>query len=118
MQQTQQQAAYATQQHYFKEASRGPHAPSMPPHMLGPGGFSALHYLKQPGVMLTSLGSVGDAGGQLSADAHQYPGGMQELRSLPDVIQQQQQSQQLGGKQNKSPGGLGELVRGKKYEIS
>lgn len=108
MQQTQQQAAYAAQQHYFKEATRGPHAPSVPPHMLGPGGFSALHYLKQPGVMLTSLGSV-DGSGQLGSDAHQYPGGMQELRSLPDVIQQQQ-NQQLGVvKQNKSPGGLGEI---------
>lgn len=104
----QQQAAYAAQQHYFKEASRTPHAPSVPPHMLGPGGFSALHYLKQPGVMLTSLGPVAtDGSGQLGADTQHYPGSMQELRSLPDVIQQQQQHQQLGAKPNKSPSGLG-----------
>lgn len=60
--------------------------PPVPPHMLGAGSFSALHYLKQPGVMLTSLGP--DANGQLD----QYASNMQDLRSasLPDVIQQQQ----------------------------
>lgn len=110
MQQQQQQAAYAAQQHYFKEAAaRGGHQHAgMPPHMLGPGGFSALHYLKQPGVMLTSLGPVDTSAGQLG---DQYTnGGMQELRSaaaaLPDVIQQQQQGQLGPGKQ-KSGGGLG-----------
>ncbi|OAD60646.1 hypothetical protein WN48_05163 [Eufriesea mexicana] len=65
-----------------------PHpSPSVPPHMLTPGGFSALHYLKQPGVMLTSLGQ-GDGGPSL--DAHQYasPGAPNMATGLPDIVQQ------------------------------
>ncbi|XP_063920851.1 zinc finger protein 502 isoform X2 [Zophobas morio] len=77
------------QQQAYQQYARAPPPaapPPVPPHMLGAGSFSALHYLKQPGVMLTSLGSEGN--GQLD----QYPGNMQDLRSasLPDVIQQQQ----------------------------
>lgn len=55
--------------------------------MLTPGGFSALHYLKQPGVMLTSLGQ-GDGGPSL--DAHQYasPGAPNMATGLPDIVQQ------------------------------
>lgn len=74
------------QQPYQQYARPPPPAPPpVPPHMLGAGSFSALHYLKQPGVMLTSLGP--DAG-QLD----QYASNMQDLRSasLPDIIQQQQ----------------------------
>lgn len=117
----QQQAAYAAQQHYFKEAAArgaglgvgGHQHAGMPPHMLGPGGFNALHYLKQPGVMLTSLGPVDTTGGhQLGADQYTNGGGMQELRSavsLPDVIQQQQQAQLAGAGKLKSAEGLGQF---------
>lgn len=90
------------QQPYQQYARAPPPAapPPVPPHMLGAGSFSALHYLKQPGVMLTSLGP--DVNGQLD----QYASNMQDLRSasLPDVIQQQQN----GMKQNKNSLG-GEL---------
>ncbi|PSN45424.1 hypothetical protein C0J52_20849 [Blattella germanica] len=69
-----QQQGYPTQ-HYFKDA-RGHHAPAMPPHMLAPGSFTALHYLKQPGVMLTSLGPMGTGGdgqlGDASVNGHPY----------------------------------------------
>ncbi|KAI4498150.1 hypothetical protein M0802_006636 [Mischocyttarus mexicanus] len=56
--------------------------------MLTPGGFSALHYLKQPGVMLTSLGQ-GD-GGPGGLEAHQYasPGAPNMATGLPDIVQQ------------------------------
>ncbi|XP_019760759.1 zinc finger protein 502 isoform X2 [Dendroctonus ponderosae] len=89
-QQTAQQqvvAAHQQQQAYQQYARAPPPAappPGVPPHMLG-ANFSALQYLKQPGMMLTSLGP--DGGGQLD----QYSN-MQDLRSasLPDVIQQQQ----------------------------
>ncbi|XP_074038137.1 zinc finger protein jim isoform X1 [Leptinotarsa decemlineata] len=59
--------------------------PPVPPHMLGAGSFSALQYLKQPGMMLTSLGP--ETNNQLD----QYSSNMQDLRAaaLPDVIQQQ-----------------------------
>ncbi|XP_060519703.1 zinc finger protein 768 [Cylas formicarius] len=91
------------QQQAYQQYARAPPPaapPPVPPHMLGASSFSALQYLKQPGVMLTSLGP--DGGGQLD----QYTGNMQDLRgaSLPDVIQQQQ----AGLKKN--PNGLtGEL---------
>nr|CAD7427815.1 unnamed protein product [Timema monikensis] len=104
----QQQQAYSVPQHYFKD-SRGP---GMPPHMLGPSGFSALHYLKQPGVMITSLGSMGDPGAQIGdgTNGHPYGGGgtMQEMRaaSLPDIVQQQAAGQGGGGKKG---GGNGDL---------
>ncbi|XP_018575198.1 zinc finger protein GLI4 [Anoplophora glabripennis] len=80
LQQQQQQQAY--QQYARAPPPAAP--PPVPPHMLGAGSFSALQYLKQPGVMLTSLGP--DGSGQLD----QYTN-MQDLRtaSLPDVIQQQ-----------------------------
>ncbi|KAJ8669720.1 hypothetical protein QAD02_000979 [Eretmocerus hayati] len=58
--------------------------------MLGPGSFSALHYLKQPGVMLTSLGQ-GTDGGPTGLEAHQYggPGGPTNMTAaLPDIVQQ------------------------------
>jgi len=114
-----QQQAYPGQ-HYFKDSRS--HAPAMPPHMLAPGGFTALHYLKQPGVMLTSLGpmgtgSGGEGGGQLgdgSTNGHPYGSAganMQDMRaaSLPDIIQQQQQQQQgVVGKAGKG-GANGEL---------
>ncbi|XP_019760763.1 zinc finger protein 768 isoform X6 [Dendroctonus ponderosae] len=93
-QQTAQQqvvAAHQQQQAYQQYARAPPPAappPGVPPHMLG-ANFSALQYLKQPGMMLTSLGPDGEfyLGGQLD----QYSN-MQDLRSasLPDVIQQQQ----------------------------
>ncbi|KAH1010231.1 hypothetical protein HUJ05_004557 [Dendroctonus ponderosae] len=107
-QQTAQQqvvAAHQQQQAYQQYARAPPPAappPGVPPHMLG-ANFSALQYLKQPGMMLTSLGPDGGSyskecalmalyvefylGGQLD----QYSN-MQDLRSasLPDVIQQQQ----------------------------
>lgn len=74
------------QQSYQQYARAPPPAapPPVPPHMLGAGSFSALHYLKQPGVMLTSLGSDG-------SQLDQYANNMQDLRAttLPDVIQQQ-----------------------------
>ncbi|XP_044259037.1 zinc finger protein 502 isoform X1 [Tribolium madens] len=94
------------QQQAYQQYARAPPPaapPPVPPHMLGAGSFSALHYLKQPGVMLTSLGAEGN--GQLD----QYSGAMQDLRSasLPDVIQQQQQQQGL--KQSKN--GLGGELR-------
>ncbi|XP_071057416.1 zinc finger protein 90 isoform X2 [Onthophagus taurus] len=87
------------QQPYQQYRAPPPAAPPpVPPHMLGAGSFSALHYLKQPGVaMLTSLGS--EAANQLD----QYTNNMQDLRAaaLPDVIQQQQN----GLKQGKGLGG-------------
>ncbi|XP_057655418.1 zinc finger protein 502-like isoform X2 [Diorhabda carinulata] len=81
LQQQQQQQAY--QQYARAPPPAAP--PPVPPHMLGAGSFSALQYLKQPGVMLTSLGA--DTNGQLD----QYTSNMQDLRTatLPDVIQQQ-----------------------------
>lgn len=51
------------QQQAYQQYARAPPPaapPPVPPHMLGAGSFSALHYLKQPGVMLTSLGSEGN----------------------------------------------------------
>ncbi|EEZ99839.2 Zinc finger protein 470-like Protein [Tribolium castaneum] len=48
------------QQQAYQQYARAPPPaapPPVPPHMLGAGSFSALHYLKQPGVMLTSLGA-------------------------------------------------------------
>lgn len=83
------------QQPYQQYARAPPPAapPPVPPHMLGAGSFSALHYLKQPGVMLTSIGPDG-------SQLDQYTSNMQDLRSasLPDVIQQQ-----AGVKSNKNP---------------
>ncbi|KAK4872654.1 hypothetical protein RN001_014683 [Aquatica leii] len=78
----QQQSAY----HQYSRVPPPAAPPPVPPHMLGAGSFSALHYLKQPGVMLSSLGQ--DNGGPVD----QYNSSMQDLRSasLPDVIQQQQ----------------------------
>ncbi|CAG9824236.1 unnamed protein product [Phaedon cochleariae] len=76
------------QQQVYQQYARAPPPaapPPVPPHMLGAGSFSALQYLKQPGVMLTSLGP--EVNGQLD----QYASNMQDLRAaaLPDVIQQQ-----------------------------
>lgn len=79
LQQQQQQQSY--QQYARAPPPAAP--PPVPPHMLGAGSFSALHYLKQPGVMLTSIGPDG-------SQLDQYASNMQDLRtaSLPDVIQQ------------------------------
>lgn len=55
LQQQQQQQAY--QQYARAPPPAAP--PPVPPHMLGASSFSALHYLKQPGVMLTSVGPDG-----------------------------------------------------------
>ncbi|XP_063235713.1 myeloid zinc finger 1-like isoform X2 [Bacillus rossius redtenbacheri] len=107
----QSQQAYAVPQHYFKEP-RGHPSPAMTPHMLGPTGFSALHYLKQPGVMIASLGPVGD-GGPLGdgSNGHAYVanGTMQDARaaSLPDIVQQQ--TMQAGGQGRGKGGANGEL---------
>lgn len=99
LQQQQQQQQQAYQQYARAPPPAAP--PPVPPHMLGTGSFSALQYLKQPGVMLTSLGP--DGNGQLD----QYANQMQDLRaaSLPDVIQNQH-----GVGMKKNPNGLsGEL---------
>ncbi|XP_045464954.1 zinc finger protein 250-like isoform X1 [Harmonia axyridis] len=57
--------------------------PPVPAHMLGAGSFSALHYLKQPGVM---LGNICDNG-----HLDQFSQSMPDLRSvpLPEVGDQQ-----------------------------
>ncbi|CAH0546610.1 unnamed protein product [Brassicogethes aeneus] len=95
LQQQQQQQAY--QQYARAPPPAAP--PPVPPHMLGTGSFSALQYLKQPGVMLSSLGPDGQS------HLDQY--NMQDLRSatLPDVIQQHQQ----GGMKKHQNGLSGEL---------
>ncbi|XP_050312482.1 zinc finger protein 768 isoform X2 [Anthonomus grandis grandis] len=82
----QQQQAYQQYARAPPPAAPPPSVPGVPPHMLG-ANFSALQYLKQPGMMLSSLGP--DGGGQLD----QYTSNMQDAMrgaSLPDVIQQQQ----------------------------
>lgn len=81
LQQQQQQQQQSYQQYARAPPPAAP--PPVPPHMLGAGSFSALHYLKQPGVMLTSIGPDG-------SQLDQYASNMQDLRtaSLPDVIQQ------------------------------
>ncbi|KAJ8922217.1 hypothetical protein NQ315_004154 [Exocentrus adspersus] len=71
LQQQQQQQAY--QQYARAPPPAAP--PPVPPHMLGAGSFSALQYLKQPGVMLTSIGP--DGNGQLDQYAN-----MQDLRNV------------------------------------
>lgn len=55
--------------------------PPVPAHMLGAGSFSALHYLKQPGVMLGNI--CGDSNNHID----QFSQNMPDLRSvpLPDV---------------------------------
>lgn len=66
------------QQQAYQQYARAPPPaapPPVPPHMLGAGSFSALQYLKQPGVMLTSLGP--DANSQLD----QYTSNMQDIRT-------------------------------------
>ncbi|XP_031357063.1 zinc finger protein 570-like isoform X2 [Photinus pyralis] len=96
-QQQPQQSAY----HQYSRVPPPAAPPPVPPHMLGAGSFSALHYLKQPGVMLTSLGQ------ETNGPVDQYTSSMQDLRSatLPDVIQQQHH---VGMKQHKNSLG-GEL---------
>lgn len=72
--------------HQYPRVPASAPPPPMPPHMLGASSFSALHYLKQPGMMLSAMGQ--DQQNQLD----QYASTMQDLRAaaLPDVIQQQQ----------------------------
>ncbi|XP_065161014.1 myeloid zinc finger 1-like isoform X1 [Atheta coriaria] len=103
-------------QQSYQQYARAPPPPSapppMPPHMLGAGSFSALHYLKQPGVMaLTSLGSDGPQLDQYNnmQDIRSAAAAAAAAASLPDVIQQQQQQQQNGMKNSSK--GLGNELR-------
>nr|CAI5835523.1 unnamed protein product [Callosobruchus analis] len=105
----QQQQTQQQQQAYQQYARAPPPAapPPVPPHMLGAAGTfsSALQYLKQPGVMLTSLPP--DQQQQLD----QYASNMQDLRAaaaLPDVIQQHQH---VTAGLKKNGGGLGGELR-------
>ncbi|XP_044737092.1 zinc finger protein 568 isoform X2 [Chrysoperla carnea] len=124
------QPAYPGQQpHYYKDSRNGSlnsnqnnslQSSPMPHHMLGniPGGFSsaaALHYLKQPGVMLGSLGGI-DGG---SGNSHPLVGGSDGLyggsNGMPDLLSPSQQmsgghhQNGLGGKMKNSNGINGDL---------
>lgn len=90
----------------------------VPPHMLGPGGFSALHYFHQPSVMLTSLVPVptdGPGPGPGSGPAHfpteipHYPSNVQDIKPLTDLLAQQHQPLQSGNKSRRSSSSSGML---------
>ena len=69
---------------------RGHHV-GPPPHVMSPTSF--MHYLKQPGVLLTPLGPMGTE----AVMADNFNGNMQDMRGMPDILQQQQHQSQGQG---------------------